>query len=226
MLAKVLTNIRQKCENILIQNHSIILSPEEKFHLALSIVFQMLRGTNMRKYAKQRYDELLPLVVDKARIHFSPMNHAKETLIQSFTENDKYFKDILMKIIFSQERVSMYLKFIMMRSFIFFRIQSEQSFVTSDNPVVLIDIFTGEAAPFSNGIALPSTAIYYPISSKLLLGAYHPDTFINAFRNMDSSIVIIKGIKERRFIDLHNKKQKEHCSGYIYAQSKEVLEYL
>lgn len=104
-------------------------------------------------------------------------------------------------------------------------IDPDYNFVTSDNPVVLMDIDSHDVTPFRNGLANSKTLIYYPISPKLLLGAYHPDLYFGALGQMDGCIEILDGNKEKQFIHTQNKKQREQ-SNYIYAQSKETLETL
>ena len=43
MLDDLSKSLRRGCENVLIQNHVSVISPEEKVRLALSIMFQLLR---------------------------------------------------------------------------------------------------------------------------------------------------------------------------------------
>ena len=130
-----------------------------------------------------------------------------------------------MQTIFRQESIEKFVTILVQRDFVIYKIAGDYNFVTSDNPVVLMDIDSHDVTPFRNGLANSKTLIYYPISPKLLLGAYHPGLYFGALGQMDCCIEILDGNKEKQFIHTQNKKQREQ-SNYIYAQSKETLETL
>ena len=225
MLSTLIRTIRQRCENVLIQNKAVVLSRDEKLRFALSLVFQLLRGKQTRDYEQKLYNRLLPKVADQARDRFGPLNPEQEKLIQSFGEEKRYFKELAMQTIFRQESIEKFVTILVQRDFVIYKIVGDYNFVTSDNPVVLMDIDSHDVTPFRNGLANSKTLIYYPISPKLLLGAYHPDLYFGALGQMDCCIEILDGNKEKQFIHTQNKKQREQ-SIYIYAQSKETLETL
>ena len=226
ILDNLLKSLRSRCENVLIQNHVSVINPEEKVRLALSIVFQLLRGKQTRVYEQKLFDRFLPEVQAKARKRFSPIDEEKERLLKAFADDDKYFKEIAMQTIFREESIRLYLDILVQRTFILYKITGENSFVTSDNPVMLIDSTTHDATPFRNGMMNTSTLIYYPLSPKLLLGAYHPDMFLGALNERDCCIELLDGTKEQRFILTQNRKQKSQCYNYVYAQSPDVLRQL
>ncbi len=92
----------------------------------------------------------------------------------------------------------------------FIKITGVNSFVTNNNPVMLIDSTTHDATPFRNGMVNVST-LNYPLSPKLLLGAYHPATFLDSLNERDCCIELLDGTKEQRFILTQNRKQKSQC---------------
>lgn len=44
ILGDLIKKLRSRCENVLIQNNALVLTQEEKFQLALSMLFQLSRG--------------------------------------------------------------------------------------------------------------------------------------------------------------------------------------
>ena len=224
LLGDVLRKIRQRCENHLIQNNAVILSYEEKEKLALSIIFQFLRGKHTRNFERKIYQEVLPDIIKDAYKKFSPIDEKKEKVISSFASDESFFKQIAMQTNFNYESIEKYLKVILVRSFIFYKIVGDANFVTSDNPVVVMNLKNYNVAPFRNGLIEAHNAIYYPISSKLLLVAYHPDVFLGIFKKSDCCIELIDSKRDIDFILFQNKKQKEHCDNYVYAGSRDVLE--
>ena len=225
ILGDIIKTIRQRCENVLVQNQAIVMDPDEKFRLALSMIFQLLRGKQTRDYEQYLYNKLLPKVAEQTRTRFAPLDEKQEALVRSFGDENKYFKEISMQSIFRKESVEKFVSILLQRSFVIYKIVGTYSFVTSDNPVLLINLDSHDATPFKNGLANSKTVVYYPLSPKLLLGAYHPHLYFGSLESIDCQMVIIDGSKEQRFVLTHNKKQKEQ-SNYVYAQSKEILQML
>lgn len=96
-------------------------------------------------------------------------------------------------------------------------------FITSDNPVMLVNNITGNARPFANGLLKIGTAVYYPISPKLLLCVLHPELTFGAFSEKDCCLVDLDSDREVRFISTINRKQIEQCSQHAFARSEDVL---
>lgn len=130
-----------------------------------------------------------------------------------------------MAVSFRRESIERIVSILVQRSFVIYKITDSYSFITSDNPVLFIDKDTFDATPFKNGLTDVNTLVYYPISPRLLIAAYHPDLFFGEFNKLDCRLVILDGTQNSRFIHTINKKQKEQ-SNYAYAQTREVLEKL
>lgn len=226
ILGRLLKDIEQRCGNVLIQEDATILNSKEKCELALNIICQLLRGKRTREYEQNVYNKLLPQVTEQASTQFGRLSQELEEVIQKFKEENKFFKEIAMGITWRTESLEKYVSLIMQRHFIIYKIMGEPLLVTSDNPVVLIDIETCDATPFKNGLANAKTLLYYPLTSNLLLGAYHPGLYGGVLEEKDCCLQILDSVKEQRFINLHNRKQKEQCCNYVYAQSRSVLENL
>lgn len=63
-------------------------------------------------------------------------------------------------------RMRRYTEILFERNFLFFRIQGDMEFATSDNPVMFINSITTNARPFKNGLAMLTTLVYYPYPPK------------------------------------------------------------
>ncbi len=66
----------------------------------------------------------------------------------------------------------------------------------SDNPVMIINIITQNATPFTDGLVQLSTAVYYPLSSQLLLCAMHSEITSGATSEIDCSLLDLNANKE------------------------------
>lgn len=225
LLGDLLKKLRSRCENVLIQNNSEVLTQDEKFQLALSMLFQLSRSKKTRDYTQNLYDRLLPDVCEQARAKFGPLTDAQEAQLQSFADERKYFKEISMEVSFRRESVERIVSILVQRDFVIYKIVGDYSFITSDHPVLLIDKDTYDVTPFRNGLSDVNTLVYFPISPKLLIGAYHPDLYLGTFRKNDCCLEILDGTQNSGFIRTMNRKQREQ-SNYVYAQTRDALEKL
>lgn len=224
LLSDILKSISQKCNNILIQDRSTILTYNEKTQITLSLIFQLLRGPQTRAFEKLIYDTVFPDVKAEIQEQFSPLSDSQLQFFDKTKDNNDFFKWIAMNIIFDEERLERFFNIIINRTFVLYKIVGKGAFVTSDNPVMIVNIINANAAPFSNGITDEHSVIYFPLSSQLLLGVYHPKLFSGVLRNLDSRLKILYGPKEENFICNHNKLQKTQCFNYIYSQTRASLD--
>lgn len=208
------------------QNKATILNKKEKLELTFNIVIQLLRGLATRNLVMGIYEEVLPTVLEKAKSKFSPLSETDMQKIKEFQNSDKYFNEILMQAILSEDRIKKYTDILMNRNFVFYKIYGSGEFVTSDNTVMFVNAKTLEAKPFANGLLFSSTVIYYPLSPKLLLVAYHPAFMMNSFEELDCKLVNLDYNIERNFLTTNNRLQKEQCDNYVYAHSMQVLNCL
>lgn len=177
-LGKTIRTIRKICDNVLIQDGSIVISKEVKKDLVFHLIFQLLRGKQTRKYVKEIYEKTLPMVFKSAQEQFKSVD--EEILKKSFDKyqnGDEYFKELSMESIFSKKVILTFAKILINYNFVIYKNCNNMPFVTSDNPVMIIDSKTLKSTPFSNGLLVPTTVVLFPISSKLLLCAYHPYNF-------------------------------------------------
>ena len=212
--------------NIIVQNGASVITSVEKAQLALIIVVQLLRGKQSRTYEQKLYTELLPGVLEEAKNKFEPLSNEQTKLLQAFENDDFYFKRTAMDVALDSSRIEKYTKILSSRDFLFYRIQGNMEFITSDNPVMFINSITKNARPFANGLIQPTTLIYYPISPKLLLCAVHPSAYMGILSDHDCRLVDLDTCKEIDFISLINKKQIDQCCQHAFARSVSALKQL
>ena len=110
------------------------------------------------------------------------------------------------------------------RYWVLYRIDGDAEFITSDNPVMFADNSTRDATPFSHGLGVPTTVVYYPLSSKLMIVACSKDYAAGALEECDNQILMLDANKERSFIDFVNKMQLSQCVIQAFAHSKLSLD--
>lgn len=209
--------------NLLVRNRTIIISKSEKVTLAAIMVMQMLRGKQTREYERKLYQNYLPDALKKAREMLGSWNDKQDELLRAYENDDYYFKRASMDLALDSQRITQYTEILCNLDFVFYRVLGNMEFVTSDNPVMTINLKTKNARPFANGLLKTNTAVYYPLSPKLLLCAMHPELTFGVFSSRDGSLLDLNANREARFISTINHKQIEQCFQHAFAQSDGVL---
>lgn len=209
--------------NLLVRNGTIIINNREKAQLAAIMVMQLLRGKQGREHMRKDYQNYLPNILREIKEVLGPMNDEHDKLLQAYENDEYYFKRISMDIALDSKRLTRYAEILCNYDFLFYRICGDMEFITSDNPVMFINSITSDACPFTNGLLRSSTAVYYPISPKLLLCAMQPEFTFGTFSGRDCCIVDLDVDKEVKFISTINRKQVEQCFQQAFARSADVL---
>lgn len=219
-----LKDIRTRCENSLVQSGAKVINEEEKADLTGNILMQWLRGKQTREYERKIYDEYLEKVIDDSKNKFRITDSKLNKIANTFLKDKTVFKEIAISAVFSSDKLKMYHDVLISRNIIFYRIIGDGEFITSDNPVLLVHRITKDPTLFRNGILDKNTLIYYPISPKLIMGAYHPYLYPASLKKKDCQVTFITDLSAGNFIKSINLKQAEQCYNYVYANSKTVLE--
>lgn len=209
--------------NLLVRNGTIIINDSEKVQLAAIMVMQLFRGKQSREYERKLYQSYFPETLKKTKEKFGPLSNEQNELLRALENDDYYFKRTSMDIALDPKRITKYTEIICNHDFIFYRIQGDMEFITSDNPVMFVNSVTGNARPFANGLLKMSTAVYYPLSPKLLLCVHHPEYAFGVFSDKDCCLVDLDSNREVQFISTINRKQIEQCSRHAFSRSEDVL---
>lgn len=226
LMSNILTRIKLQCDNALIQDNSFILTPQMKHQLAICMVCQLLRGKQSREFQRNIYSAVVPSVIKEARRVFVPMDETKEKILKAAIEESDYFKLASMQATLDINEIEKYVNILVQRNFLIYRIIGNTEFITSDNPVMLLDSLSLNAKPFSNGLAQSTTVVCFPVSPKILIVAYHPNVYLNTLSKCDGKLIFLDICKDQVFIQIQNRTQYEQCFNQVYAKSKDILERL
>lgn len=220
----VITKILSACSSALLQNHSTIITPAIKEKLAYIMIYQLLRGKQSRDFTRQKYNESLPGVVEKAREIFGPLDTEHENVLEVYRNDENKYKLVAMEATIKSDKNKRIVSVLIQRSFIVYKIIGDKEFVASDNPVIFVNASTLDATPFRHGLAQQSTVVLYPLSPKVLIAAYHPEFFMGGTVDYDGKYVLLDSNIKSGFIENHNKMQYEQCFDQVFARTKGSLE--
>ena len=223
----VLNLIINRCSSSVLSKQARIINNDEKALASIVLVFQMLRSKNCREYEKKLYKDLMPEVVQNLKDNFpNSMNDKLDKKIRCIVEDENTFKAIICGISTNLERIDKFASFLYNRTWIFFQLNDEKEFITSDNPVMFLNSRTLEATPFQNGLLDNDTVVSFPVSPKILLVMYSENKYFGIMNSWDCQKRVLSGKKDDRFIDLQNKLQFEQCNQFVISKKESVLNKL
>jgi len=134
---------------------------------------------------------MLPSVIDRRKRYFGRLVGAYNEILLSYSSED-YFKAISVESIFNSKIIKRIVAVFCNILFVICEIVGERSFITSGDPVMLIDMESGNAVPFKNGLSNPSTLVYFPISQNQFFT--HPSRWwFVAMENKNRRVFILDG---------------------------------
>lgn len=216
----IIRGLIKKASPILLRPRAKILDNKEKTSLAVYMMYQLARGRAAR-------DFMVPITQKTA-------HEVTETLKAkySFNVDDQLgasIKSGLSKVAMAEAsinptRMENLARHLLSRYWVLYRIDGDAEFITSDNPVMFADNSTRDATPFSHGLGVPTTVVYYPISPKLMIVAYSKDYAAGALEDCDNQIIMLDANKERAFINYVNEMQISQCVIQAFAHSIRPIE--
>lgn len=204
-----------------------ILNPDLRAKMSICMIYQTGRGRVAKEFMMSTIESILPDVKEKARA-FAQTHHIQnaEASINRLLSDENILKFARVQATVAPGRVENISPYLYNRCWILFQIIGDAEFITSDNPVMFVDITSNDATPFSHGLSKMSTAVYYPLSDKLMLALYSYDFASGAINDLDNKIVRLDAAKETSFIEKVNRLQLEQCQKQIFAKSKQTLDQI
>lgn len=224
-MSKLLTTITAKDSNPLIVDNAAIIQDEEKCILANCLIYQMMRSKNFREYELKLYEEIAPQILDQISEDFSVSGKSElaHKVNQISLDDENIFKSVAFNIAIDEKRINKFASILYNKAWLFYHISGDRQFITSDNPIMLINGSTLEVTPFKNGIGQDKTVICFPISPKLLLIMYSYNQYFGVMKDWDKKRIILSSDKESKFIDIQNIMQYRQCNRFAISQERKFL---
>ncbi len=223
LLKNIIDKIISLSECKLINDGATILTFQDKLDLATCVIYQLIRSTNFRAYTYEKYDEMLPKIRQITSDKFGQDNVDWFLFDSIMPNNEKIKKDVSINALLSKQLIKKMVTEICCKNFLLIKIKKGE-FITSDNPVMLVNSITSDVTPFTNKIANNSTIIYYPLTPKILLGIFSNSGVFKSTKEHDCTIKYLS--EDFNFVNRLNKKQLEHCQEYIYSPNNNFFDKL
>lgn len=223
-MGKILSRIISQA-NMFVTKGALVIDDNDKLSLAHIIITQLLRGKYNREFSKEIYKAIFHQLVHEAENQIGSFSTEQLKKIYSLLYNENALKGLSMGVVLNPKRIEEYSYTLCNHIFIFYRIDGDMEFVTSDNPVMFLNTETHNVQPFTNGMLNEKVLIYYPISPKILLCAY-PKLLYSALLPYNDRLLPFTAKTNKDYINFINYKQMEQSYNQVYAhRSQELDEY-
>ena len=193
------------------------LAADEKHDLAIMMSAQILRFPPLIKRWSREARDMLPRVKkEMLATHGAEMTSRTKQKLHSIQFSADHYKDVVLGMVTNQSRLEYYSKVLESRIWCVFYNTTEILFMTSDNPVVLSELGSGQTIYENYGIAKVNTTIYYPISPRIMLQLFF-DKLILGDKEVFKPKIRVLGEKDQDYILQCNRRQLEHCYRETYV---------
>lgn len=153
------------------------MSDDDKGTLSSIIIAQMLRVPASFDYVTT---SLYPRIAKEVKEEFystfpKEITQKYKSKIDGFQMSKQIQKDYYLNYIFDNDNFNRFVGILKRRTWVIFvnAIRKDLPFVTSDNPVIVEDLNNRNSIGiFNNGIANPSTCIFFPITPTIAIANY------------------------------------------------------
>lgn len=218
LISKTFKQLISNCITVFSKDRDIVISNDLRGRISIILVTQLLRTPKARSYQYDISKKIFPTVIDNTvkslSSYISPEQKKK---LQTYN-HDALFKEIDMSIITDVNRIESFTEVIFNKQWIVYlnNDYKKNPFVTSDHPVVQINMDSISTKLNDNGIARKNTIIHYPINSQLMLAIYDKQNFLFQFMDeMDGQLVYLNSEKDSNYISKVNQMQYEQCIQHV-----------
>ncbi len=224
LLGTTITEFVERCEIPLFSKYAKVLTKDIKELLAELMIYQLYRGRSARAYEELLTEELFPEVLQKMKKEFQErgdIKHLEE--LSAFSPQEDLKKQIYADVSTNPSRIHNIAQCLLKKCWIAYRIIGDGCFITSDNPVMIINEIEKKYKPFHSGLANNLTVVYYPISSKIMIAIYSNNIFMGTMTKYSDRVLNLEYNKEKDFIDTINSFQIKQCERQAFSQSNDCL---
>lgn len=208
---KTITNLIAKVT--LSYNGGICLTNSEKFDLSKFIIAQFLRVPDFIDYQiDNAQNKIFPQHKSEfLRIFNHLLSKQQKAAVNNIRFTDNQVKHLILSNINDLQKMDRYREILISKPWVVYinRHYKEMPFITSDNPVVMINLRTRSFSRSDNGLGNPSTVIFFPISPYIAISIY-PHQFRESLRIWESKELICSE-KDISFITTMNTCEISQC---------------
>lgn len=220
-LPQIIRNLMGVCT--LSTNGAKVLTPSLKHALANLLVIQSLRTPNVRNYlweiGQEPYDKIMA-TARKLAMQIPNEKHRLDSLSQ--LDNLQYDKEFIksehLYLTTDVSRVSRYANILIEdHVWIVYANRTQQTYITSDNPVIFSSTEDNQTGFGINGITHIKTIISTPLTPRHLVAVYHKGNICGQFLEKFRDCCILLNENEQDFIEKANRLQLRNCWRQIYT---------
>lgn len=221
-IPQIIRNITSSCT--LCKPTAQVLTEEIKQDLATMIIVQLLRTPQSRKNTYKIGNPICNSVISSIRKQIESLEDIKKkeqffSVLNDFEYTERFSNSVHLQFTTDNDRIERYVRLLVQnRSWAIYENKYYKSipFVTSDNPVVMYNLKSGELGFSVNGLENYTTVISMPLTPKYMVSLYHKGCIFGHYSQSYENKCI--AIDEINFIFNQTLLQTKQCSRQIYTK--------
>lgn len=165
---------------ILSNNNAIAIQEDDKAFLSRIIMAQVFRIPASFEYIHQLFPAAKKQLITKIQdMYPNPVASMLVNNVKQVEYQPVWGKEIFLNYVFDPVNFEKYCSILRSRVWVVYANIYEQSmpFITSDNPVLIDGLNSGDQGIFENGLSSQFTCVHFPITPSIVIGNYPSDIF-------------------------------------------------
>lgn len=197
---------------------NICITKSEKYDLSKFIIAQFLRVPEFIDYQiDNALNKIFPQHISEFLRTFDHLlSEQQKIAVRNIRFTDNQVKHLILLNINDLQKLNRYCEFLVNKPWVIYinRYYKEIPFITSDNPVVMMNLHTKSFSRSDNGLGNPNTVIFFPINPYIAIGIY-PHKFRDSLRHWERKELICSE-KDVSFITIMNICEISQCHNQAF----------
>lgn len=204
--------------SVLSYGNAEIINTDDRKKLSNMLVYQMLRTCSARKFMREKADSVTgPFIESFLMLPQLKSNPELSKAIEQYRVlNEDKFKEIMLPEVIDPKRLVRYSTILDSMLCTFYKNNTDELFITSDNPVIVKQLLSNQIGLGSAGLGHVDCVIAYPINPHLAVILFHREFYIaRGFIKYENRICPISQLEIVRTL---NSWQHKQSSRQVYSR--------
>lgn len=204
--------------SVLSYGNAEIINVDDRKKLSNMLVYQMLRTCSARKFMREKADSVTGPFIERFLMLPQLKNNPElSKAIEPYRVlNEDRFKEIMLPEVIDPKRLERYSTILDSMLCTFYKNDTDELFITSDNPVIVKQLLSGQIGLGSAGLGQIDCIIAYPINPYLAVLLFHREFYVaHGLKKYKNRICPISQLEIVRTL---NSWQRKQCSRQVYSR--------
>jgi len=206
---------------LLALSNSVAFDNADKTNVINMVINFQTRSYTFREYSITATETLFPEFLKELVQSDKSGKIQKEIDSQIMTDKERFLDECIKRTVHIEKHNSLQQYLLSSRYCLFYRNYTSLPFITSDEPVIYVNVFNNQCGMIRTALKDPLTVIYFPISPHIMIGLYSAN-LMNFHKEYDGRLFELSE-NDLYFIHYMNKLQIKTAHNCVISNNVDIL---